>query len=194
MKIINSFDLDLSNLPADGETRNFTITGDNDAEFILKIKNAGGNYYNFSTGLFQSTETDLKTSITSGSYTGSIVFPSTKTTDQVNGDFSGGATKIIMNGVVASNMAVGDRVTGNAVLNAAVVTVAALDPDGDNTREFSLSSSTAIDDDTILTFASEDQYDISLSALPGTEHAPYEEARFADGSLDINSSIGSNSL
>ena len=41
---------------------------------------------------------------------------------------------------------------------------------------------------------SDDQYDITLFALPGTKHAPYTEARFADGSLDLNGSSGSNSL
>ena len=40
-----------------------------------------------------------------------------------------------------------------------------------------------------------DQYDISLSAQPvTTEHAEYAEVRFGDGSLDINSITGSNSL
>ena len=39
-----------------------------------------------------------------------------------------------------------------------------------------------------------DQYDIYLYAVPGTVHANYEEVRFRDGSVDINSSIGSNSL
>ena len=40
-----------------------------------------------------------------------------------------------------------------------------------------------------------DQYDISLSAQPTTTiHANYNEVRFGDGSLDINSSTGSNSL
>jgi len=40
----------------------------------------------------------------------------------------------------------------------------------------------------------DDQYDISLYAKPGTEHATYNEVRFDDGSLDINNSTGSNSL
>ena len=38
-----------------------------------------------------------------------------------------------------------------------------------------------------------DQYDIYLWAVGDTEHAPVEEVRFDDGSLDINSTIGSNS-
>ena len=40
----------------------------------------------------------------------------------------------------------------------------------------------------------DDQYDVYLYAKPGTKHASYTEARFLDGSLDINSSVGSNSL
>jgi len=40
-----------------------------------------------------------------------------------------------------------------------------------------------------------DQYDISLSAQPvTTRHTKYNEVRFGDGSLDINSTTGSNSL
>ena len=40
----------------------------------------------------------------------------------------------------------------------------------------------------------DDQYDIYLYAKPGTKHADYIEARFPDGSLNINASTGSNSL
>jgi hypothetical protein len=40
----------------------------------------------------------------------------------------------------------------------------------------------------------DDQYDIYLYAIPGTKHATYNEVRFADGSIDINSSTGSSSL
>ena len=40
----------------------------------------------------------------------------------------------------------------------------------------------------------DDQYDIYLFTLPGTNHAQYSEVRFGDGSIDINSTTGSNSL
>jgi hypothetical protein len=40
----------------------------------------------------------------------------------------------------------------------------------------------------------DDQYDIYLYAKPGTQHATYREVRFGDGSIDLNSSTGSNSL
>jgi hypothetical protein len=42
--------------------------------------------------------------------------------------------------------------------------------------------------------ADEDQYDVFLYAKPGTKHTLYNEVRFADGSVDLNSSSGSNSL
>jgi hypothetical protein len=41
---------------------------------------------------------------------------------------------------------------------------------------------------------SDDQYDIYLTAKAGTIHAEYIEKRFEDGTLDINSSVGSKSL
>ena len=45
------------------------------------------------------------------------------------------------------------------------------------------------------TVTDDDQYDISLSAQPiTTRHADYFEVRFGDGSIDINSTKGSNSL
>ena len=59
-----------------------------------------------------------------------------------------------MDNNVALKMAVGDQVTGNAYLNANVVTVAALNPDEDNAKEFSLSEAVAISDGITLTFSS----------------------------------------
>ena len=47
---------------------------------------------------------------------------------------------------------------------------------------------------TFPTVTSATQYNINFWAKAGTEHADYVEARFADGSVDINSSTGSNSL
>jgi len=44
------------------------------------------------------------------------------------------------------------------------------------------------------TVTDDDHYDVQLYAKPGTVHAKYNEVRFADGTLDINSSTGSNSL
>jgi len=195
-KVITSFDLDFSDISADGERRAFSITGDNNPEFILEIKNnATGDYYNFVTEEFQTTRAYLQEIVSSGVYKGSILFPSTITTDTVNGAVSS-ATSVTMDSAVATKMAVGDRVTGNAALNSANITVASID----STNVFSLSSAQTIADGVTLSFSGDDQYDISLYAVPysnpeeSTRHADYVEVRFDDGSLDINNSTGSNSL
>ena len=194
MAIIRNFSLDLSDLPATGQTRSFSINGDVGSEFILEVKdNSTGYYYNFTTQTFGSAKSTLENVLTGNSYQGSIVFPNTVTTDVVNGAVSAGV-KVVMDNAVANKMAVGDRVTGNNTLNSSAITVAALNPDGDNANEFSLSSAVAIADNEILSFSGDDQYDIYLHAKPGTEHAPYNEVRFADGTIDLNSSTGSNSL
>ena len=60
-KVIKSFDLDLCDIPAKGETRPFSITGDDGAEFKLEIKDKDtGKYYNFVTNTFQTEETFLE--------------------------------------------------------------------------------------------------------------------------------------
>ena len=51
--------------------------------------------------------------------------------------------------------------------------------------------------DSSITFpavSDDDHYDIYLTAKPGTRHAAHNEVRFEDGTIDINSSTGSNSL
>ena len=73
---INDFDLDLSDLPATGETRKFIISGERGAKFKLEIKDKDtGKYYNFTTNLFQTSVTCLYGEIEKISYTGSVVFP-----------------------------------------------------------------------------------------------------------------------
>jgi hypothetical protein len=120
-KIIKSFNLDLSDIPAAGESRAFSIVGDPGSEFKLVIKdNTTGYYYNFVTNRMQVAASSFEKRMPSDSYTGNITFPAVTGTD--------------------------------------------------------------------------DQYDIYLHAKPGTKHADYAEARFGDGSLDINNSRGSSSL
>ena len=118
-RVLKSFNLDYSDLPASGEIRTFTITGDIDAEFMLEIINEDNSYYNFQTNAFQTTKTSLEVTLDSPVYSRNISFPS---------------------------------ITDN------------------------------------------DQYDIKFWAKVGTQHADNIEVRFADNSIDINSSTGSNSL
>ena len=119
-KKIKSFVLDTSHVAANGETRGFSVFGDNGAMFSLEIKNEDNYYYNFVKNEFQAAKAKLDNQIISGRrYYGSITFPSVSDADQ---------------------------------------------------------------------------YDIYLFAEPGTKHVDYSEVRFEDNSVDINSSIGSNSL
>ena len=125
-KIIHDFNLDFSDLPASGENRRFTITGDDGAVFSLEILNEDGYYYNFETDVFQAAKARLHhEQIVGAAYRGSVIFPS-------------------------------------------------------------------ISDD--------DHYDIYLwvelgtDGYPNTRHVGYKEVRFADNSIDVNSSTGSNSL
>jgi len=120
-KVIKSLNIDLSNMRAASNTRNFAVIGDKGAIFSLEVKNEDGYYYDFTNRVFTSTKKRLKNKIIkSESFNGSIVFP-------------------------------------------------------------------AINDN--------DQYDIYLFAesMHDTVHTEYVESRFGDGTLDINSSQGSNS-
>ena len=72
------------------------------------------------------------------------------TTDTVNGARDASGVAVTMDAAVATKMAVGDIVTGNAALNAGRFTVASLD----STNVFSLSSAVAIADGVTLTFSS----------------------------------------
>ena len=82
---------------------------------------------------------------------GENIYPAVTGTDTVNmasGRSSSGVA-ITMDSAVATKMAVGDRVTGNAALNAGVFTVASLD----STNVFSISSGVAIADGVALSFS-----------------------------------------
>jgi len=186
--IIESFNLDTTNIKASGEKRRFTITGN--GTFSLMIKNESNYYYNFKTNKFQAANTKLANKTLKNTYSGNISFPAAPTTtDTVNGAISS-ATSVTMDTAVATKMEVGDRVTGTNALNAANITVASID----STNVFSLSSAATISDGVTLSFTGSDQYDVSLFSEDGTKHTNYNEVRFSDGSIDINSSTGSNSL
>jgi len=74
-----------------------------------------------------------------------------RSTDTVDGAVSS-VTLIEMDSLVASKMKVNDRVTGTGIPSSSIVTVEELDPNGDNTKEFSVSEKVFIDDGVTLTF------------------------------------------
>mgnify|MGYP003116699128 CR=1 FL=1 len=80
---------------------------------------------------------------------GENIYPAVTGTDTVNGARDVSALAITMDSAVASKMKVGDRVTGNAALNAGTFTVASLD----STNVFSISTAVAIADAVTLSFS-----------------------------------------
>jgi hypothetical protein len=120
-KVIRNFNIDLSNMVAESNTRTFQVIGDNGAIFSLEVTNELNEYYNFSTKTFSATHKRLKNRrVDNGVYNGSITFP---------------------------------------------------------------------------TITDDDHYNIYVFAesMHDTVHTEYSEVRFSDGSIDINSSTGSNS-
>ena len=200
--IIDNLNLDLYDLPYSGETRKFHINARGEAKFILQITNEDAYYYNFTTKQFQETPSLLEGVVNSGIYTNEITFPAVtsgvysniaarndKVTGTVNGDVTASTTVVLDQTIESLGISVGDRVTGNAALNAAIFYVATIP----STNTFTLSTAATISNDTVLSFYGR-QYNIYLYAIPGTMHAPYSEVRFLDDSLDINNSSGSTSL
>ena len=86
---------------------------------------------------------------------GDQVFPAASTGNKtVDGAVTSGV-KVVMDDNVNTIMAVGDRITsyaGGHALDSKNVTVAALNPDGDNVKEFSMSEAVALADGLALSF------------------------------------------
>ena len=74
---INSININLKDIHTDGETRRFSIFGDEYAIFSLKIfdSNATPKYYNFYTETWSTEVTGLDKISLNKNYTGSIAFP-----------------------------------------------------------------------------------------------------------------------
>tara|TARA_B100000424_G_scaffold67627_1_gene50092 strand:+ start:6004 stop:7572 length:1569 start_codon:yes stop_codon:yes gene_type:complete len=98
------------------------------------------------------------------SVSGENIYPTVTSTDTVDGTVEN-ATKIVMDTNVASTMVVGDKVTG--LSSGDGVTVAELDPDGDNPKEFSVSANVSIDDGATLSFSNEKHHVWSLNNIYG---------------------------
>mgnify|MGYP003627831760 FL=1 len=78
---INSFNIDISDMPTGRAIRPFTITGDKGAEFeIIALQSGTLKYYDFKNKVFEnghnSSNNNLKVKLKSESYNNSIIFPS----------------------------------------------------------------------------------------------------------------------
>ena len=84
MNYINNFTLNKNIASSSGETITYTVAGDPEAVFSLRVKNSSGNLYNFKTGVFSATQTTksrLANQAVSGRYTGVVVLPAAASGD-----------------------------------------------------------------------------------------------------------------
>ena len=97
---------------------------------------------------------------------GENVNPTVTSTDTLNGVVDGGV-RLVMDADVATKMSVRDRVTGTGIPSGSVVTVAELNPDGDNAKEFEVSEAVSISDGATLSFSSQRNYSWPISSTVG---------------------------
>ena len=83
MKYINSFNISSKVIPINGQTRSFTVTGNEGAQYYVVVKNGTDNkFYNFNTRTFTTQQNNVvKTIGASGFNVDYIVFPA-ETHDQ----------------------------------------------------------------------------------------------------------------
>ena len=115
---------------------------------------------------------------------GENIYPTVTGTDTVNGAVTSG-TSVTMDSAVASKMKVGDRITGNAALNAATITVSELT----GTYTFTMSRDIAIADGITLSFSNQMNYQWNVSDVNKVQYGMI----VAPGSsthVTANSSIG----
>jgi len=83
-KFINNLRIGLNDISESGSTRNFTINGDDGANFMLIVSSSTSKYYDFSTDTFSLGHSILKTlkgTLIGGTFGGRIVFPGTSGLD-----------------------------------------------------------------------------------------------------------------
>jgi hypothetical protein len=80
-KVIKNFAIDTRDIHSSGETRSFSINGDDGAIFSIEIYDnaAPTNYYNFDTNLFSTLKHSSCLTGLSGSYNFSVKFPAATT-------------------------------------------------------------------------------------------------------------------
>ena len=92
--VIDSLDMDFSNISFDTTERSYTIIGSPNAVFTLKIMNEDYYWYNFETRSFQAAQTGLENKTIRTHGKGSIKFPTVGDADQYDIFlFAGSSTK-----------------------------------------------------------------------------------------------------
>jgi len=191
-KKINKLAFDTKDIKYLGETRQFSVNGNNGGIFSLEIYDDAvvPNYYDFNTQTWSSLKSGLNNIEIQDSYNFEINFPSIEFADATC-DYNNDPT-------IAHDDDNGKIVAGMTVTGTGIPTGATVSSVTSNTA-FELSASTtggAVTNGT-LTFAGIKKYTIDLFAKTvdniKTKHSAYSEARNLDGTVNLNKSTGSNS-
>ena len=124
-----------------------------------------------------------------------ITIATTDLTDTVNGAVTSGI-KVVMDSNVATKMAVGDRITNSGVplaplFNPAnIITVAALNPDGDNAKEFSMSEAVGLTDGLALVFTPKCNRELFTVAALNPDEDNAKEFSYVDSAGGTDSRFG----
>ncbi len=109
LKKIQSLSISLNSIPYLASTRDFTISGEQGAGFVLQVVATGNLFYNFKTKLFAAgfnSENTLKAKIGVSDYKGSIKFPTNGDgrvyTVILMADFS--TNTVLKRGVISKNI------------------------------------------------------------------------------------------
>jgi len=192
-KTIKNFNISTKDISHLGESRSFTIQGDEGAIFSLEIYDdeATPNYYNFNTQTWSTTKSGLyNIELTGGSYSDSITFPILGFVDATC-DYNNDPTidHDDDNGAIQAGM----LVTGTGIPNGATVSSVTSD------TRFELSASTTGGSVTngALRFSKLKTHNVDLRAVTKynikTTHRQLVEVRNPDNSININASSGSSS-
>lgn len=192
-----------SQVSSKGDIREIKVYGDADAEFDLVITKLtdGSSILNKNiakktiiTPEYGSVRALSKKLLATGKKGGKTAFkfdqefPShvsaiIKTRLNMAGNLSG--TKAIFD--TLSGVVVGDRITADNIPNNTIVTVTALDPDGDNANECNLSSSIDLTDDDSVSFYRPQKYYINIYPKEGTTlgaNIPVQNPRYTINQYD----------
>jgi len=192
-KKIIGFSIGTKDINHDGESKQFSITGDNGSIFSLEIHDDGDipNYYNFQTETWSTTKSGLNNVEIQDIYGFSVEFPRLSFIDATC-DYDDDPT--IAHDDDDGKIKAGMTVTGFGIPAGATVSSIS----SDTAFELSVATTGGAVTNGLLTFGGLiKKYTLNLSAETAgnikTKHIGYSEIRNLDGTVDLNKSQGSNS-
>ena len=192
-KIITGLDIGIKDINYNGESKNFSISGDGGAIFSLEIHDDDDipNYYNFKTKTWSAVKSMLSNQELLGKYSFSVKFPRLSFTDATC-DYDDDPT--IAHDDDNGKIKAGMTVTGFGIPTGATVSSIS----SDTSFELSATTNRGAVTNGLLTFGGLiKKYTLNLHAEKAanikTKHANYIEIRNVGNTIDLNKSQGSNS-